>query len=155
MRKHGVSVFGQACVSARGGGGQKWEQYRDDIVQRLAVLLADGWTMVYTDGSAKQVRGWWQAGYGAWFGDADECSAGLPVPVTERQSVSRGELRGVLHALEQHRATEKMVIVLDSEYKGITERSPRWQRHGCGVRSREIGHRDKRFFASGSLRRPC
>ena len=73
---------------------QKWGQYRDGVVQRLAVLWADGWTMVYTDGSAKQVRGWWQAGYGAWFGDTDEHSMGLPVLVTECQSVSSGELRG-------------------------------------------------------------
>ena len=102
--------------------------------------------MVYTDGSAKQVQGWWQAGYGPWFGDADERSTGLPVPVTEPQSVSSGELRGGLYALEQRRAAAKMVIVLDSEYvyKGITEWSPRWQHHGWRVKSREVGHRDVR-----------
>ena len=56
---------------------------------------------------------------------------GLPVPVTERQSVSSGELRRVLHALQRRQAAEKMVVVLDSEhvYKGITEWSPKWHRH--------------------------
>ena len=140
------------AASAASTKEKKWGQYRDGVVQRLAVLLADGRTMVYTDGSAQQVWGWWQAGYGAWFGDAEKHSTGLLVPVMERQSVSRGELRGVsrgelrrvLYALEWRRAAEKMVIVLDSEYvyKGITEWSPRWQRHGWRVKSREVGHRD-------------
>ena len=69
---------------------------------------------------------------------------GLPAPPAERQSVSRGELRGVLYALEQRRASEKMGVVLDSEYvyKGITEWPPKWQRHGRRVKSREIGRRD-------------
>ena len=71
---------------------------------------------MYADESAKRVQSWWQAGYGAWFGDAQDRSAGLPVQVTERQSVSREVLRGVLYSLEQRRATEKMVLVLDSEY---------------------------------------
>ena len=48
---------------------RKLGQYRDGVVQHLAVLSEDNWTMVYTDGSAKQVWGWWQAGYGVWFGD--------------------------------------------------------------------------------------
>ena len=73
-------------VSGRGG-------------QTVKVLETEQWTLVYTDGSAKQVRGWWQAGYGAWFGEADQRNVGLPVPATERQTVSTGELRGVLHAL--------------------------------------------------------
>ena len=69
---------------------------------------------------------------------------GLAVPATERQSVSTGELRGVLHALQRRRAGEKMAVVLDSEYvyKGITEWSPKWHRHSWRVKSREVGHRD-------------
>ena len=77
------------AASAASTKEHKWGQYRDGVVQRLAVLLVDCWTMVYTDGWAKRVRGWWQAGYGAWFGDADERNTGLPILVTERQSVSR------------------------------------------------------------------
>ena len=50
---------------------QKWGRYRDAVVKRLKVLETERWTLVYTDGSAKQVRGWWQAGYGVWFGEAD------------------------------------------------------------------------------------
>ena len=100
---------------------QKWGQYRDGVVERLQVPAGEQWTLVYTDGSAKQVRGWWQAGYGVWFGEADERNVGLLVPDSERQSVSRGELRGVLYTLQCRQACEKMVVVLDSEYvyKGI------------------------------------
>ena len=123
---------------------RKCGQFRDGVVQRLAVLSQENWTLVYTNGSAKQLPGWWQAGCGAGFGDADERSTGLPAPVAERQSASRGELQGVLYALERRRADEKMVIVLDSEYvyKGITQWSPRWHRHGWRVKSQEVGHRD-------------
>ena len=82
---------------------QKWGKYRDAVVKRLKVLENEQWTLVYTNGSAKQVKGWWQAGDGAWFGEADQRNVGLPVPATERQSVTRGELRGVLHALQRGR----------------------------------------------------
>ena len=37
-----------------------------------------------------------------------------------------------------------MVVVVDSEYvyKGITEWSVKWHRHGWQVKNREVGHRD-------------
>ena len=63
------------------------------MAEKLAVLEREGWQLVYTDGSAKQVRGWWQAGYGVWFGEGEDRNVGAPVPTHERQSVSRGELR--------------------------------------------------------------
>ena len=80
------------------------------------MLEAKQWMLVGTDGSAKQVRGWLQADYGAWFGEADQRNVALPVPATERQSVSMGELHGFVHALQRPRAGEKMLVVLDSEY---------------------------------------
>ena len=68
------------------------------------------------DGSAKQVGGWWQAGYGVWFGDGAGRNFSAPVPTAERQSVSQAELRGVLHALQHRRGAERLIIILDSEY---------------------------------------
>ena len=64
------------------------------------------------------------------------------VSVTERQSVSKGELCGILLALQHRRAAEKMVVVLNSEYvyKGTTEWSLKWHRHSWRVMSREVGH---------------
>ena len=79
---------------------QKWGKYRDAVVKKLAVPEREGWQLAYTDGLAKQVRGWWQAGYGVWFGEGEDRNIGAPVPTHERQSVSRGELRGVLYAPE-------------------------------------------------------
>ena len=55
-------------------------------------MSGEGWVVVYTDGSAKRVRGWMQAGYGVWFGDNSSRDFRAHVPAHERQSISRGEL---------------------------------------------------------------
>ena len=87
--------------------------------------------MAYADSSAKQVGGWWQAGYGVYFAQGSPRDFMAPVPLHERQSLSQGELWGMLHALEIRQPQERLVIVLDSEYgyKGIMEWSPKWKRH--------------------------
>ena len=66
------------------------------------------------------------------------------VPVTERQSVSHGELRGVLHALLHSKPGERLVVVLDLlyVYRGIVHWLPKWRRHGWRTLSGEVGHRD-------------
>ena len=46
----------------------KWGTHRDELLRELAELATKGWIVAYTDGSAKKVRGWMQAGYGIWFG---------------------------------------------------------------------------------------
>ena len=51
-----------------------------------------------------------------WFGEGDAKNAGMPIPTNERQSVSPGELREVLYALDHRQAFERMVVILDSEY---------------------------------------
>ena len=126
------------------------------MVKCLVALEFGGWTLVYTEGSAKRVKGWWQAGYGAWFGEGSARNLGTVVPLAEQQSVSRGELQGVLYmpcsrggggviyALQQRRAGERMVVVLDSEYvyKGITVWSAKWRHRSWRVKMKEIGHRD-------------
>ena len=91
-----------------------------------------------------QVREWMQAGYGVFYGDGSDRNFAACVPVVERQSVGRGELRGVLHALLQRKPGERLVVVLDSlyVYKGIMEWSPKWRRHGWRTSSGEVGHRD-------------
>ena len=79
----------------------EWGGYKDAAVRRLASLEEDGWTVAYTDGSSKMVRGWRQGGYGVWFAEASTRNFAAPIPESEWQSVSRGELRGVLHAILQ------------------------------------------------------
>ena len=122
----------------------KWAGYRDTQVKRLALLEEEGRTVAYTDGSSKMVRGWRQGGYGVWFAEASDWNHAAHIPEPERQSVSRGGLRGVLHAILQRRPGERLVVVLDSEYayKGIMEWSAKWRRHGWRTASGEVGHRD-------------
>ena len=116
--------------------------YRDQVLKRIEAMEREGWTATYTDGSAKQVSGWWQAGYGVFFAEQSIRNYGAPVPPEEQHSVL--ELRGVLHALRTRRPDERMVIVLGSEYvfKGIMDWSPKWRRHGWRTSSGEVGHRD-------------
>ena len=44
----------------------------------------------------------------------------------------------------QRQQGERLVVVLDSEYvyKGITQRSEKWRRHGWRTSSGDVGHRD-------------
>ena len=122
----------------------KWGAYKTKVVVELENLSGEGWTVVYTDGSAKVVRGWAQAGFGAWYGPNSLRNVCDFVPLGEKQSVSRAEIRGVLHAVRNRRWEERMVVVLDSEYvfKGITQWSSKWQRHQWSVSGREVEHKE-------------
>ena len=122
----------------------KWVKYKNGKVQQLAALEQRGWTVAYTDGSAKTVRGWAQAGFGVWFHRGSPRNHSAHVLISEQQSVSRGELRGVLHAVLARRPGERLAVVMDSEYvfKGIMEWSPKRRRHGWRTSSGEVGHRD-------------
>ena len=48
---------------------EKWGSHKRSLLAELEGMSGEGWVVVYTDGSAKRVRGWMQAGYGVWFGD--------------------------------------------------------------------------------------
>ena len=122
----------------------KWGKYKDAKVQHLAALEQRGWTVAYTDVSAKTVRGWAQAGFGVWFHRGSPRNHSAHVPINERQSVSRGELRGVQHAILARHSGERLAVVMDSQcvFKGIMEWSPKWCRHAWRTSSREVWHRD-------------
>ena len=131
----------------------KWGAYKTKLVAELESLSREDWTVVYTGGSAKVVRGWAQAGgYGAWYGPGSLRNSFAFVPLGEKQSVSRAELRGVLHAVRSRRWEERMIVVLDSEYvfKGITQWSSKWQRHQWRVSGREVEHKELWMARSGS-----
>ena len=122
----------------------KWGAYKTKLVAELESLSGEGWAVVYTDGSAKVVRVWAQAGYGAWYGLGSLRNSSDFVPLGEKRSVSRAELRGVLHAVRSRRWEERMIVVLDSEYvfKGITQWSSKWQHHHWRVSGREVEHKE-------------
>ena len=79
-----------------------------------------------------------------WFGANSSRNFRAHVPAHERQSISRGELRGVLHAMLSRATGERMVVVVDSKYvfKAITVWTEKWKRHGWRTSSGEVGHRD-------------
>ena len=94
-------------------------------------------------GRINQARGGLLAGrIRGLFGEESERNFSSPVPTDERQSISRAELQGVLQALRTRRGTERLVVILDSEYvyKGVTEWSIKWARHGWRSSGREIGN---------------
>ena len=41
----------------------KWDGHRDETIREVEGLVVQGWVQAYTDGSAKRVRGWMQAGH--------------------------------------------------------------------------------------------
>ena len=59
-------------------------------------MQEEGWIVVFTDRSAKQVGGWWQAAFGVFFEVLSSRNYSALVPPHERQSVSSAELRGIL-----------------------------------------------------------
>ena len=77
----------------------KWGEHKKTLLLELERMGQEGWVVAYTDGSAKRVRGWMQAGYGVWYGPHHTRNFSAHVPAHERQSISRGELLGVLHAM--------------------------------------------------------
>ena len=123
---------------------EKWGSHKRSLLAELERMSGEGWVVVYTDGSAERVRGWMQAGYGVWFGDNISRNFRAHVPAHERQSISTGELRGVLHAMLSREAGERMVVWVDSEYffKAVTVWTDKWKRHGWRTLSGEVGHRD-------------
>ena len=64
---------------------------------------------------------------GAWVEGDPSRNRGAPMPITKRQSVSRGELRAVLWAQSSRRPRERLVVP-DSEgvRQGIVEVAPAW-----------------------------
>ena len=76
-----------------------WGTHCAATVNAVTALVAQSW--VGADGSAKRLQGLMQAGYGVFYGDGSDCNFAAHVLLVERQSVSRGELWGVLHALLQ------------------------------------------------------
>ena len=64
-----------------------------------------------------------------WVSEAPTRHHCAPVPVHERQSVGRVELRGVFWVLQGRQAGEHLVVVSDSEYvyKRIVATSGKWR----------------------------
>ena len=106
-------------------------------------MVVGGWLVVYTGSLAKWVRVWMQVGSGVWFGDKHPRNFQACILAHLRQSISQGEVQGMLPALLARAEGEQMVVVLDNEYvfNGITKWSTKWRRHGWRNSSGEMGSR--------------
>ena len=62
--------------------------------------LDNGCDICYTDGSKLDTGGVAHAGFGLWYGPEDKRNKRLPVLSTEKQTIDRAELYGVLTAVE-------------------------------------------------------
>ena len=123
----------------------KWGKYKNEKVQQLAASEQGGWTVAYTDGSAKTVRGWAQAGFGVWF---HRGPLGTIRPMCRLASDSRlagGSCGGC--------CTQYWPGALARDWRWLWIRSTflkelwsgpqrKWRRHGWRTSSGEVGHRD-------------
>ena len=72
------------------------------------------WEVAYTDGSSKthpQVG--MVGGYGVYFGDHGDVAA--PLPITEKQTNNRAELRAALHTIRLRKPERRTLICSDSQ----------------------------------------
>ena len=108
----------------------KYAAHVATTMERLERLQGDGVAIAFTDGSSKQVRGWDQAGSGVFYGEGDSRNHSAPVPQCELQSNNCGELKAVLHVLQNLPQGGRVATVMDSEYVflGPTERLLRRER---------------------------
>ena len=94
--------------------------------------LAKGCDICYTDGSKFDIGGLVHAGSGLWYGPEDKRNKRLPVPSTEKQTIGRAELYGVLAAVESKTPGIPLHVVTDSEivYAGLMGKCANWERYG-------------------------
>ena len=62
-------------------------------------MAAEGWVVVYTDGSAKRVQGSMQAGYGVWYGQHHHRNFAATCRRMNAKASAGESCRGVLHAM--------------------------------------------------------
>ena len=104
----------QAMVDKLAEKEAKWGSHLHvtmKTMKEVTELVAQGWVEAYKDRSAKQVQEWMQAGNGIYSLEQSVRNFSAHVPVTERQSVSWGEFRGVLHVSLQSKPGERLVSV--------------------------------------------
>ena len=135
--KHGpkppTTAYEPAVVNRQALKEANWGERKKCLMTELEELADQGWIVTYTDGPAKWVCGWMQAGYGVWYGVQSQKNHHNHVLAHVRQSIRRGELQGVLHALKQQQQWGRLVVVFDPErvYKGVVEWGE-WAKRTCG-----------------------
>ena len=70
------------------------------------------------------------AGYGVWFGPGDTRNKQAPLPVHEKQSITRAELTAALRAIKNKCPGKPLLVVSDSELVcvGLQSKCAKWER---------------------------
>ena len=133
---------------------KKFSGHISKVLKEVDELQRGGWTVVFTDGSSKRVGGWDQAGYGCFDGDRHPGNVSAHVPEGETQSNNRGEVRAVLCALEAKLDSQKMTIVVDSEYiyDALTKYILKWGKAGWRSSSGAVSHSNLWIPVSAQMR---
>ena len=103
-----------------------------EVKELICGREGEGYTMVYTDGSAEQVSGvGWIGGWGCHSVDGWEKSSYLPPHLN--QTINRTELQAVIETvLHHHDYQSKLAICTDSAYVfgGVEQTALRWRAAG-------------------------
>ena len=128
MQPQGAIVRGRGVQVPK---KEKWASVLPGLLQRIDAKAQQGWDVAFVDGSKQETGGVHHAGYGVWFGDNDARNEELPLLNTERQSITRAELRAALRAVYHKCPGRPLLVVTDSElvYKGLTGKCNKWSRH--------------------------
>ena len=80
----------------------RWASLLPNMQRVIDEKLANGCDICYTDGSKLDIGGGGvaHAGFGLWYGPEDKRNKRLPVLLTEKLTIDRAELYGVLTAVE-------------------------------------------------------
>ena len=81
----------------------KKEKWAFILPEKMAVIeekVQKGWDVAYVDGSKNEEGGVNFAGYGVWFGPGDTRNEQVPLPVHEKQTITRAELTAALRAIK-------------------------------------------------------
>ena len=76
------------------------------VLKELDELEVEGWTVAFTDGSAKWVGGWSQAAFGCYYGERHPSNFSDFVPVDEPRTNNRAEAKAILHVLVRKRVLQ-------------------------------------------------
>ena len=115
-------------------------EYYERIIARYAQA---GWEIIYTDGSSEVHTSAGQVGgYGVFFGDSRDTAEFIPVH--EKQTNNRGELRAALRALQSRTRGKRTLICSDSllVVNGALGKAQKWKRHRWVGSNGPVSHVD-------------
>ena len=109
----------------------------------IQTYRAQGWDIIYPDGSSQKHPEWgWLGGYTVFFGDHRDTAE--YIPLGKEQTNNRGELRAALCSVQGHREGHRSLICPNSllVVNGVLGWAQLWRRHGWQSKSGAVAHVD-------------